>query len=225
MTDGEIRQVQSLSRVNDFGIEREPDFPPTSLGGQRFAAARALVLELDKLGEEQASADGAARASAEAKRVAGQRILRLMRAMRSTAKAMEVDIPGVSDYFNLPASRSDEALINSARAFVTNATPLAANFVQREMPATFLDDLTAAIAEFESAINSLNLNTGKRVGTRAAIKNALARATQLKKELDAIINNKYANDPATLAAWKSARHVERAPKKKEESQPQPSSSK
>jgi hypothetical protein len=30
-----------------------------------------------------------------------------------------------------------------------------------------------------------------------------------------IVKNKYANDPGKLAAWLSASHVEKAPKKKE----------
>jgi hypothetical protein len=33
--------------------------------------------------------------------------------------------------------------------------------------------------------------------------------------LDAIVKNKYANDPGKLAAWISASHVEKPPKKKE----------
>jgi hypothetical protein len=33
--------------------------------------------------------------------------------------------------------------------------------------------------------------------------------------LDGIVKNKYANDPGKLAAWISASHVEKAPKKKE----------
>jgi hypothetical protein len=39
------------------------------------------------------------------------------------------------------------------------------------------------------------------------------------RKLDPIIRNKYANDPATLAAWTSASHIERAPKRKKESPP------
>ncbi len=35
------------------------------------------------------------------------------------------------------------------------------------------------------------------------------------RNLDGIVKNKYANDPGKLAAWISASHVEKAPKKKE----------
>ena len=36
-----------------------------------------------------------------------------------------------------------------------------------------------------------------------------------KRILDGVVKNKYANDPCKLAAWLSASHVEKAPKKKE----------
>jgi subtilisin family serine protease len=44
------------------------------------------------------------------------------------------------------------AVLATARAFVTDATPLAAKFVEYEMPADFLTDLAADIAAFEHAI-------------------------------------------------------------------------
>ncbi len=219
MRDSEIRKAQSLNRMNDFGVERGGDFPAASLGGQKFAEVKALVLEVDTLGAEQAGADAAARASATAKRAARLSILQKMRAMRETSKAMEGEMPGVSDNFKLPTKNGDEALVNAARAFVTAATPLKAHFLQREMPATFLEDLTAAINEFESASNSLNLNKSKRVGATAGLKSAFVRATRLKRELNPIVRNKYRDDLSSLAEWESATHVEHPPKAKPKDAP------
>ncbi|HEX7999480.1 MAG TPA: hypothetical protein VF528_13925 [Pyrinomonadaceae bacterium] len=222
MKDNEIRKAQSLGRLNDFGLARKADFSATSLGGQKFAEAAALVAEVVALGEEQMSADAAVRASATARRVARLSVLQQMRAIRDTAKAMEAEIPGVSDKFRVPTKNGSEALINAARAFVTTATPLKAEFVQREMPDTFLEDLTAAINEFESANNSFNLSMGRRVGATAGLKNAFVRSTRLKRELNPMVLNKYRDDPASLAEWKSAIHVEAAPKQKVKKE-QPSS--
>ena len=41
-----------------------------------------------------------------------------------------------------------------------------------------------------------------------------SKASALFAELDAVVRNKYSRDPDKLAAWKSASHTERAPKKK-----------
>lgn len=219
MRDAEIRQIQALSRIDAFGSERVADFPRTGLGGQKFAEVKTLLTELAALGEAQTSAGGAAQASAEAKKRAKLSLQQKMRAMRETAKAMEADTPGVSDRFKLPQGRSEEALINSARSFVSTATPMKNGFVQREMPDIFLDDLSATINEFETAAGDLNLHTANRVSATAGIKSKLARAVQLRKELNPIVLNKYRSDPATLAAWKSASHVERAPKRQKTDTP------
>jgi hypothetical protein len=112
MRDSEVREIQSLERIDDFGTPRSADFPRTSLGGQKFAEVKTLLTESHQLGEAQTSADGAAQASAEAKKKAKLSLQQKMRAMQETAKAMEADEPGVSDKFKLPQGRSEEALIN-----------------------------------------------------------------------------------------------------------------
>ena len=221
MRDTEIREAQSLSRIDAFGTERAVDFPAASLGGQKFAAVKALVAELDQLGEDQASAKGAAQASAEAKRVGRTSVRRKMRAMRETAKAMDADLPGFSDKFRLPTANGEEVLINAARAFVTDSTPFKSQFVQHEMPNSFIEDLSAANDTFENAANDQNVQTAKRVATTAGIKNALSRGKKLRRELNSIVSNKYRDDPASLAAWKSASHVEHQPKKKKNETPLP----
>lgn len=53
--------------------------------------------------------------------------------------------------------------------------------------------------------------------TAAATADASAKVREgmvIVRILDGIVKNKYANDPGKLAAWLSASHVEKAPKKK-----------
>ncbi len=53
----------------------------------------------------------------------------------------------------------------------------------------------------------------EQVTATAAIDAVLERAVNIVRELDAIMRNQFANDPATLAAWLSASHTERAPRR------------
>ncbi|MDX6693055.1 MAG: hypothetical protein QOF02_658 [Blastocatellia bacterium] len=211
MRDIEIREGQALNRINDFGQSRAADFPAASLGGQKFAEVKALVSALDDLGEEQANATGGAQSSAEIKANHRVTLKQMLRAIRQTAKAIDADKPGTSEKFKFPATKSDETLINAARSIASEAQALAADFTQREMAPTFVADLNTIIDGFENADNSLNLYTGKRVSSTAGIKATLAQARQLRGELNSIVTNKYRNDPASLAAWESASHVERPP--------------
>jgi hypothetical protein len=88
--------------------------------------------------------------------------------------------------------------------------------VAHELPATFIDDLKASIANLEAAISDQPGAIGDRVGARAGIAAILEETMIALRKLDPIIRNKYANDPATLAEWTSASHIERAPKRKAE---------
>ncbi len=213
MKDKEIRKFEMLMRVRDFGVTHANAFTAASVGGQKFAAIGAVVDELEAHGANQFSGKGAAQAGTLAKRVARTSVREMMVAIRDTAQALEEIMPGVSANFRVPSNNGDQALISSARAFVEAATPIKSEFIQREMPATFLENLTAAIALFESAVNEKNTNTERRVAATAAINASLERGAKLVRELEPIVRNKFRSDAATLAAWESASHVARAPKK------------
>lgn len=214
MTDEEIRRAEMLGRVRDFGREHAASFPAAGLGAQKFAAISALVDELELHGTAQSAGGGAARSSAGAKKAAREEVRRLLKKISATASVMESERPGISNSFRLPRTGSDQALVSAARAFVEAATPLKSEFIARELPASFIQDLNSALSAFENAVNLQNVSTEKRVAATAAVKNALARGMSLKRELDPIVRNKFEADPATLAAWTSASHVERAPKAK-----------
>ena len=218
MKDIEIRKYERYVRATDFGTAHASTFPSTSLGGQKFAALAAEVEILAAHATAQAGGKGAAQASTVSLRAARVDIRQKMVAIRETSQAMDEETPGVSANFRIPYANGDQALINSARAFVEAATPLKAEFLKREMPATFLEDLTAAIDAFEALVNEKNTHTEKRITATAAIRAALERGAKLLRELDPIVRNKFRNDPATLAAWESATHVTRTPRRAQAAQ-------
>jgi hypothetical protein len=137
----------------------------------------------------------------------------MMAAISKTARAMESSRPGIAASFRLPNNEGDQALLNAARAFVEAATPLKNEFIQHEMPADFLEQLTNAIDAFESATNNQNVNKEKRVTATAAIEAVVERGTALVRELDAIVRNKFRTDAATIAGWASAKRTERPPRR------------
>ena len=126
---------------------------------------------------------------------------------------MENEVHGMGDKFRIPRNNNDFELINAARAFLADATPLKAQFIAHEMPADFLEDLQEHIDAMESAINDQSSAVGSHVAASAALDDASSRGIELVRKLDAIVRNKYANNPAVLAEWISASHTERAPRR------------
>jgi hypothetical protein len=104
---------------------------------------------------------------------------------------------------------NDQTLLSTARAFAAAATPLKPRFVEYDMPDDFLDQLNASIRNFEQAIDRQNFGTGARVAANASLEEALRRGEQELERLDTSVRNKFRTDPATLAVWESARHIQR----------------
>lgn len=151
--------------------------------------------------------------SATSKSAARDELRRNLEAISRTARAMALSTPGLEEKFRAPRSISDQKLLTLARAFATDALPLRNEFTRRGMSATFIEDLAADIEDFERAHSAKIRKREERVTATAAIDGVLDRAVNVVRELDAIMRNQFANDPATLAAWLSASHTERAPRR------------
>lgn len=213
MNDKEIRISQLATRMRDFGVAQAVAFPSTNLAGQKFTALAALVTKIDESGTKQALTKGSAKSSTSAKKELRASIRSQMKAIRDTAVSLESEIPGISSSFRMPPSNGDENLINSGRAFVEAATPLKSQFTSRELPATFLEDLTASVEQLEESESRYNQEKANRTAATASLKDSLSQVIKLRRELDPIVRNKFRSDPATLAAWASASHLERAPRR------------
>ena len=54
----------------------------------------------------------------------------------------------------------------------------------------------------------------RHIATHAALDDAISQGMQLKRTLDPMVRNLFNGNPAKIAAWASASHVEAAPKPK-----------
>lgn len=213
MNDKDVRSADMVLRVRDFGAEQAGSFPPATLGGQLFATVNAAAIELASHVSKQISGANAAKQGTSTKAGAREALHATMDRIRRTARAMSLTIPGVDKKFRFAVNLTDQVLLGTAQAFVTAATPLRAEFISYAIPADFIEDLQALIADFERAVSAQNVGKEHKVSARAAIEVVLARALAAVRQLDAIVRNTFHDQPAKLAAWESARHIERAPKK------------
>lgn len=127
---------------------------------------------------------------------------------------MEYAFDGIADKFRLPRNRNDADLLNKARAFATEAAPYNADFQAYGLPPTFIADLTAAADAFEASFSNTAAATAEHVAATAETGESIRRGMVAVRILDGIVKNKYSGDVGKLAAWISASHVEKAPKKK-----------
>ena len=224
MNDSERRKQEAFVRSRDFGAAHATDFAEGSLGKLNFNALGGVITEISGLGASETSGRGAARQGTTTRAQARDALIAALEAHSRTARAMSHEVPGIENKFRLPRDNNDQNLLNAARAAATDALPLRAQFIAHEMPADFLEDLAEDIADMEAAISTQSSGVGDHVAANAAIDDAITRGMDLLRKLDAIVRNKYANNPGVLAEWTTASHVERAPKRAKPDASQPTTS-
>ena len=195
-------------RVQHFGVQQVADFPPTSLGGKTFAELDALIANLEQHASIQVANSGGSRVGTTTRATLRAVLKETLKAFHITALALEIDIPGLANQFRVP-SGGDKALLNAARSFLKEATPLKARFIEHEMPPDFLEELTREIDEFEAAVAEQTRSKQARVKATASLESLMEQGLKIVQRLDAIVRNKYRNDRPMLSVWGSASHIER----------------
>ena len=208
------QQVTSLTSafktVDAFGIANAADFLPASMGGQQFALIHAAVPQTATLGAAQVSGADAAHSSVIAK-VAGRfhlhdDLLGITTAAHSLAL---LGTAGLDGKFLMPRSGGDQALLNSARAFQTDAAAFSAQLISLGLSATFLTQLGTDITAFEASITAKGAGVGAQAGATGGLEDTAHKAAIALHVLKTIVPNIYKNNPAKLAEWATASHVEK----------------
>lgn len=209
MKDTERRRLEMFIRVREFGQTHAAQFPTTSFAGEQFATLNDVINALETHTSAQASGKGAVKESSSSMAAARDELMRDLEALSRTARAMAMTTPGLADKFRVPHSQSNQTVLAVARAQFGDAQPLKAEFIKRGMPSDFLEDLQADIEEVEQSIVRKAQGSESRTAATAGIDEEIDRGMKAVRELDPIMRNTFADDPATLAAWLGASHVER----------------
>ncbi len=213
MNDSERRRYEMLVRVNQFGVDNAGDFP-SGVGAAQFAAYKTVVNETESKSALQAGGFAEAAQQFEVKDTCRENLRDEMSDISRTAKSMEYEFDGIADKFRFQRNMNDATMLATARAFITEAGPYSADFIAYGLPATFLADLTTAADAFEASFSNTAAATAEHVAATADTSAKIREGMIAKRILDGVVQNKYNNDPGKLAAWLSASHTEKAPKKK-----------
>lgn len=220
MNDTQRFKSEMFVRCNEYGAAETVSFPPASLGGKLFADLSAIVAELNTHSAKQTSGKTSAGQGTTTRGEARDNLSEDLEAMTRTARAIAEELPGIADKFRFPRGKlNDQELLAAARAALADAPQYKNKFIEYGLPADFIEDLQADIADFETAINTQETGRRQHVTATAAIEDLIERGMSIVRRLDAIVRNVFRDNPAKLAAWESARHVERTPRRRKETAP------
>lgn len=214
MNDNENRRYQMFLRVQGFGSAHGRDFAETSIGLQLFGTLNSIITEVEGHAAAEVSGTGESRQGTTTRKQARAALREDLEAINRSARTIAAEVPGLDDKFRVPRNNNDQELLAAARAAAIDAPPFKPQFLALEMPADFLEDLAADLEAMEESMGEQSGGRGQRVASAAAIDDAIDRGNDVVRKLDAVVKNKYANNPAVLAEWTSASHTERAPRRK-----------
>ena len=203
----ENRQWEMFGRVREFGAARAADFAAGMLGQELFSALAQLMANLEAHATSQTSQRNEAKKSTASKAAARTTLLASLAALQRTARVLALSQPGLEKSFQVPLRMTDTKLLTTARAMAAAAAPLQAALTRHELPAGFLTTLQWQITALEDAIGQRSEARSAQVTATSSIGQAIEQGVTLVQRLEVLIRNKYAQEPQTLAAWETARHV------------------
>lgn len=206
MNNRETRRYDVLVRVQTFGTDNSADFAAGSTAATNFATVTTVINSLNtaKAGQKPGR-DTSSEVLLNAIRLNIQNITR-------TASAIDQTSPGFADSFRPPTQFNPSVLLTTADKFIQTLTAqpaLVAKFTAHEMPANFVSALQADRTAYSADTTQRETKREGGVGNTATIGSLIAQGMQAVTTLDAIMHNKYASQPAKMAAWLTAAHIER----------------
>lgn len=193
-----------------FNAANQGDYSGIALAATNFAIVQTSADAMEAFFAEQTSGERAA--AVEQKSVLKAAIRRKMKEFSKTARALNLDAPGFDKLFLVPDGKNEGDLIASAREFVKQATTHEPEFTSLGLSKNLKTQLQADIDAFDTADTAKADAQSGTVGATAGIDNSIDVGMDAEIVLDAIMNNVYRNDPVKRAAWKTARHIKRAPR-------------
>lgn len=217
MTDQERYRYETCLRMRQFSLDNAADFPPGSVAATQFAVISTVIDNLDSLIAEQAEGFAQTGFSFANKDSAREALRDTMYEIVRTARSMVYEFPNITELFRIPANLNDVNMLAAANAFIAEIPAYKEDFIRYELPTGFDTELQADIDAFEASLPETGTAIDERVAATAEIGAEIRKAMVARRILMGVVKNIYRNNVGKLAAWLSASHIEKAPKKPSES--------
>jgi hypothetical protein len=212
------RRKQMAESVCVFS-DTHPSADPNAAGVvTRLKAAVARIMEL---GGRQKGGLLSFHASA-TRRTGLRRTIRqnLLRHLVTVAEAAAREKPVLLGMFEVPNTNLSHARFeNDSRKMLDQGRAEQDLLVKHGLSATLLDDLAAALDEFNVSVRGSTTGRQDHILASAELRRVSDEIMELVDVIDGINRYRFKDQPELLAAWKSARHVVTGPQAAKEEVP------
>lgn len=197
-------------RCITFGDERPEEFTEETARGKSLARLRVFQKQIETLDAECATHDRTKMQGASGKKEDRKTLTKLVNAITRTADLVGLEYPEFKGAFLRPkANSNDQTLLSTARSILTAVTTHKSKFVEFDMPKDIDEQLKALVEKFAQSTQLKVSGASAKATTNSALDTAFSAADRELQKLNTLVRNRYADDPATLAAWEHAYRLER----------------
>jgi len=133
---------------------------------------------------------------------------KILRYLRAVGRIAAMRKGQLANEFPLPASNaSHKALLTVGRASLDKATAQKDVFLGLGMSPKVLDELAAALGEYEQTLEASRAARQEHVEASADLKAVATEITEQVDLLDSFVRYQFGDDPDVMSGWASARNV------------------
>jgi hypothetical protein len=172
------------------------------------------IVRLEELGQQQESGLISSRASTSKRQALRRRIHHeLIRHLVTVADLAAAKEPGIADRYDLPSGNSSNEVFRTVtRRMLDQGREQKEVLGKYGLSEKLLDDLAAALADFDASVEESNEGRREHVGARAELKAVSDEIMRQVAMLDGLNRYRFAGNAELLAAWESAKNVVSGPK-------------
>jgi hypothetical protein len=209
------RRLEMAVRVRDFSRAHPSPDASYALVLSQFDGQ---VLRLEELAKQQQGGFLTSRASVARRRALRHRLHReLLRHLVTVAEVAARDQPGLAEQFTLPSSSAtNEGFRTFARKMLEQGQAQRELLAKHGLADKLLEDLEAAVDDFDASVVESNQGRRAHVGARAELKAVSDEVMRLVSLLDGLNRYRFSGNAEMRAAWESARNVVSGPSTAEE---------
>lgn len=200
------KKLDMAMRVRDFSRANPSADVGYGLVVDRLEAAIGRMMAL--VGQQDGGYRG--KRSSTERRLALRRRLHggLLRHLVTIAHSAAAEVPTLKEAYRLPPANATNTTYQVfARTMLEQGRAHQELLARHGLADTLLDDLEAAVNEFDATVTATNQGKQDHVLARAGLHSLAAEVTQLVEMLDGFNRYRLEREPGLLVAWESAKHV------------------
>lgn len=213
MNDAQRRKDDKLGREDVFITDNAADFPPGSpvaLLTEEINVERQKILQFDT---QQFSGFAGKRQAQEIYENRRDELIDLLDKFALAAAIVDDEIEGTGVRFKNSYPRTDTIIIARAGAFHSDSADIKPELIDAGLADGDFAALLTIRDAFQQAAAAHDSAEEKHAEASGGMTDSFRKAMELSYRRGKRVKMKYRNNPAKLAAWAVASHLDRAPKK------------